>query len=382
MDQATRVLIEAIHARKIPTVWAITGGGSSAATWLLSVPGASRSIMEVLVPYSQTALADFLGTTPEQACCASTAERLAERAWQRARQLMPQADTWLGVGCTATLVTDRPKRGEHRAFWTLWNECSMQSYSLILSKGARDRWGEEQVVARWLLNTVAEYLGLSERIEVGLLAGETVSGTSSSAAKANPWAEFLAGRWDWLCQEIDGQLRTTGATPRALLPGAFHPLHRGHLELSACVQRCWGIDVGFEISIQNVDKPELTASEVLRRMRQFVWKAPLWLTRAPTFVEKARLFRDCLMIVGADTARRLVAPRYYGDSLEQRDAALAELRQLGTRFVVGGRVDEQGQFLTGERIDVPPFVRDCFHYLDETDFRVDLSSTELRAKSC
>src|SRR5438067_1678123 len=57
--------------------------------------------------------------------------------------------------------------------------------------------------------------------------------------------------------------------PAALLPGSFDPAHHGHWSLAASAQRHLNMPVAFEISIANVDKPELTADEVHKRVAQF-----------------------------------------------------------------------------------------------------------------
>src|SRR4051794_18544612 len=113
MDAECRRLIETIHAAGRRCVVAVTGGGATAAAALLTVPGASRTVLEVLVHYAGRSLVEFLGRAPEQFCSPDTARALARRAWQRASWLAPGEEV-AGVGCTAGLATDRPKRGEHR----------------------------------------------------------------------------------------------------------------------------------------------------------------------------------------------------------------------------------------------------------------------------
>ena len=105
-----------IHASGRQIVIAVTGGGSGAISALLQTPGASRSILEAIIPYSLAALTDWIGAKPEQACSAATARAMAMAAFMRAQELAPEADsqTWLGIGATASLATDRPKRGERR----------------------------------------------------------------------------------------------------------------------------------------------------------------------------------------------------------------------------------------------------------------------------
>src|SRR5262245_48763184 len=107
MDPPVQRLIESLHRQACKSVLALTGGGTSAAGCLLAVPGGSRSILEVVVPYQEEALADFLGVHPESACSVATAQQMARRAEGRAAWLVPR-EAVAGISCTASLVTDRP----------------------------------------------------------------------------------------------------------------------------------------------------------------------------------------------------------------------------------------------------------------------------------
>src|SRR5258708_791676 len=113
MDLLVSQLIAAVHQKARPFVLALTGGGTTAAARLLSVPGGSRTVLEVIVPYHEQANREFLGHTPEQACCAAASQSMAARAFARARWLEP-GQAVLGIGGTASLASDRPKKGDHR----------------------------------------------------------------------------------------------------------------------------------------------------------------------------------------------------------------------------------------------------------------------------
>eukprot|EP00904_Undaria_pinnatifida_P000511 jgi/Undpi1/10460/HiC_scaffold_29.g12910.m1 len=236
-----------------------------------------------------------------------------------------------------------------------------------------------------------------------------------------------------------------GAT--VVLPGSYNPLHKGHLGLLEAARRSlsdklqaeavtagataaaaaaataaghsgghksgsvgegrksWaaavtpapGVGVSttvhavFELSVANADKGGLPAEEVRRRARQFCeergvgWPHPLIISRAPLFSQKARLFPGCAFVVGADTAKRVVDPKYYGNSQVEMVAALAEIGHLGCSFIVGGREDMDGRFLTLEGVldksGLPASLRAMFHGLDESEFRENLSSTSIRASA-
>jgi hypothetical protein len=170
-----------------------------------------------------------------------------------------------------------------------------------------------------------------------------------------------------------------GQRPAALLPGSFNPVHAGHWGLAAYASQLLGQEVAFELSLHNVDKPDLAGEEVRRRVLPFAGQADIWLTRAATFVQKARLFPGTTFVVGADTAARIVDPRYYGNCAEQQ-RAMQTLRELQCSFLVAARADTAGHLQALENLALPSSWLPLFRGINPRAFRVDMSSTALRAR--
>ncbi|MBS0263721.1 MAG: hypothetical protein JSS02_17400, partial [Planctomycetes bacterium] len=89
-------VIEQIHAAAPQTVLVLTGGGAASIADLLGIPGGSRSLLEAVVPYAESALTDWLGRAPENFCSEETALAMAAVARQRACQFLSAQDQKAG----------------------------------------------------------------------------------------------------------------------------------------------------------------------------------------------------------------------------------------------------------------------------------------------
>jgi nicotinic acid mononucleotide adenylyltransferase len=168
--------------------------------------------------------------------------------------------------------------------------------------------------------------------------------------------------------------------PTPILPGAFNPLHAGHRGLAQAASQLLRSPIAFELSVANVDKPLLDITEVRRRALQFTGNTALWLTQAPRFVDKADLFPGATFVVGADTALRIVDPRYYADPAAMV-TALRRIGERGCQFLVACRVDVAGICLQLADIALPPAFRELFTAIPVHVFRLDISSTAIRRAS-
>ena len=377
MDAEIAEVVARIHDTPEQAVLAVAGAGNYALAWLLGVGGASRTVLETRVPYGYLAMTDFLGGfAPEQTVSADTARRIARAAWQRGIGLRESDAPIIGLGCTATIATDRTKRGDHRAFISTWDSSGVVTDTLVLEKGLRDRAGEEDVVSRLVIAALARASAVDAEIALRLSPNESVR--SEAVSHADPIQMLLSDGARWVVMSPDGSTVADAEPPQNLLPGSFNPLHDGHTKLAAAASEILGGEVAFELSVVNVDKPPLEPAEIRRRVDQFKGVRTVVLTKAETFYKKAQLFPGCGFVIGWDTATRLIQPRYYDDSESAMLTALAEMWGAGSRFVVAGRADDQGEFRTLADIALPGGFHPLFIDLSGDKFRADVSSTEIR----
>jgi nicotinic acid mononucleotide adenylyltransferase len=126
------------------------------------------------------------------------------------------------------------------------------------------------------------------------------------------------------------------------------------------------------------------------------------LTTSPLFTQKVALIDSMtihnhgntndttksrlVFLIGTDTLVRLLNPKYYGNNHTSMLTAIREMKQKGVHFIVGGRLEQQVQqsrvFVSGEEQiqTMPEDIQSMFTLLSEEEFRMDISSTEIRNK--
>nr|XP_043606784.1 uncharacterized protein LOC122578805 [Erigeron canadensis] len=381
MMMKIRTLVEAIHSTPTQVVLFFSGGASQALGWLASVPGASNTLLEVIVPYSRMSMVQLLGKVPLQFTSKETADDMALLAYNRALKLSKPGSPVVGVGFTGSLATTHPKLGDHRFHLSTRTSNQLWASSVTLTKGLRSREQEEQVSSQAVLKAIADACNVSSSmVFVSDLAEGEVSDVSEELFDENQELEQLIhGK---ICFKVfpfsSGTQFSTGER-KVILSGSFNPLHDGHLKLlEVAMSLCTDGYPCFELSAINADKPPLTVTQIKDRVKQFekVGKTVI-ISNQPYFYKKAELFPGSAFVIGADTAARLINPKYYGGSYENMIETLQGCKRTGCTFLVGGR-NMDGVFKVLEDFDIPDELKDMFISIPVDKFRMDISSTELR----
>jgi len=377
MKTALHDAIAAIHNATHRCVIEFAGAGSQALAWLHQVPGSSRTVLEAADRYAPASLSGLLGFEPDHFTHPCVAQLMAHRAYLRARELSQGDLPVVGLGCTATLATDRVKRGDHRVCIATRDEKGTITHELTLTKGVRTRMQEEALASLLLIRALAQACGVKGAPELELVAEEVIRVHKGERGLLS-WLsdQSLA----WMAVDPQGAITAGQRWPGiALLPGSFNPLHEGHKQLAQAAERILMRQVHFELTLDNADKPSIPLKEAQRRLEQFMGVGTLIFSWSALFSKKAAVFPHSVFVIGADTATRLVQPRFYGNSLKNMRASLEAIRAAGGRFLVAGRASGRA-FVTLEDIEIPVEYGCLFEAIPPSIFRTDVSSTALRAR--
>ncbi len=353
--------IEQLHDSPWRGVFYVTGGGSLLLSNLLSVPGASKTVLDARVPYAESALADLLGSEPEQACSSLASRMLAMKAYSNAGEL-DDSPHLFGLGVTASLATNRVKRGRLRAFVALQTADKSQVTEIRFSKD-QARESQESEVA----DVALQKLGIGLGITSGALDPE-----SDRESVASTGVQAL----------LHDEPHHIGEPGSIFLPGAFNPLHSGHMRMKELAEEICGKGCQYELCVRNFDKPHLDFVELEQRRSQLPAEEHV-VTNVPRFSDKAQLLvpdGPATFVVGADTVTRIADPSYYR-SLREMRASIRVMEKRGDKFLVFGRLGGELEFVTLDDVVLPQELRRLCSGFSEEQFRMDISSTEIRQRA-
>lgn len=412
---------------------AVAGGGGKALSALSSTSGASQMLLEGCITYSRKSYLSYVGlpsdttgffyTSMEASILASQAALL--KALQFQTSDVRRMAHCFGVGCTSTL-TASSSREKSKAFIVI--SCAngrVLSFSIVLDDAKRTRGEEDLCVSNWILraidfvntgsNVVDELLEEEEGVTIEIKCfsndGKDIKTTVKNVVDRSESLAILIPIYK-NGQPVSFQTLPSPVVPNGSLifPGSFNPPHKGHILLAkAALQaeqerrpcsRSEKRSVFMEISLLNADKPPIDPQSVVERLQCFLELESLpnhWgiiLSMAPLFSNKVQVLQKCIetcdgsnpkiaFVIGTDTLVRLIDRKYYDNDESKMVSALREMK--GIQFVVGGRLEQKGeskktQFVSGgeEVRQLPSVIKDMFTIISEDQFRVDISSSEIR----
>ena len=357
--------ISRIHESPFKLVIVSSGGGTNAISAMLGVAGASNTVLESYIPYAKESLDAYLNKQPDHYCSLDTSLSMAARAFQKAKNIMPDTNPkyLLGISVTASLVTTYKKLGEHKFYITLQTQSYSKTISCQLEKGSRSRDEEESLVSAYIFMLITEACG----IEFNKPIHNEIPEINTVKAK-NSWTKLIDNKIDFVASH--------NAKPELIFPGSFNPLHQGHLEMRELAEKRTGMRITFEICIKNAEKPPLTYHEMKRTLDQFSDNDSWVMTRHGLFSEKAKLFPNSVFIIGADTLVRIMDEKFYLSRKDMLDH-IERFNDHNINFLVFGR-KVKDSFITLDQIDIPASIKNRFTGIDETGFRQDISSRSLR----
>jgi hypothetical protein len=297
-----------------------TGAGAGFLHALWAVPGISKVLVSANLPYAKEATVAEIGYASEHFVSVEAAVGLAHAAYAQASRA--GAGRLVGMGITASVATTRAHRGQPRFVVAVMDGSRVLSRPCLLAHGtgaiARERDD---------LDVTRAAMGLLE----GLLFGDTGEPSTEDSALSREvfftTPVFLAnGERDWAPETGDQLL---------FYPGAFDPLHEGHVGLHQAAVLASGRRAYFEVTSDQPHKEALSVQTMLTRavLLRHACCNVFFSRGAPLYIDKARRYPGAHFVIGADALDRMLDPKW-GPEI---GPMLAEFESLRTRFWVGAR---------------------------------------------
>jgi hypothetical protein len=343
--------------------------GSGLMANLATISGLTKMLHEATFTHSKEATSDYLGFTPENFVCMDTAIEEAMMAYYRAYQ--PDGKQTIGVGATAAVATNEVHRGEHRVWVAVVTDYLVSVYYARFQKGVgeevrtRDLLACDLLIGKAILSAIgsSEYVQLPKNVELHQTTPDC-SVQAKILLSKRPYFRVDGKRltWDNLTQEV----ADFGV---GVYPGSFRRPHFGHFGVADEFCKKYRQPVVFAIEVSPPHKENLTVQDMLQRAKMLRGRNVIFTWGAPYYLDKARIFPNTKIILGADAFVSLMDSKW-GISVDELQRVFHE---TGTQLVVPDRLVD-GVFTTLEDLNSP----DGFP-CERLKVRFDVSSTGLLA---
>lgn len=360
------------------------------------MPGSSDTILYYGFPYRRRVQQNLLGDcTAKSFASQMQAIYLATHAYEQGFKVTSQdgiaAQPVIGVGVTGAVTTSRELKGGNRVHVCIRTTEGIYVVSCVLpthknSKKNLVKYREEQGVLTDLvvLNAILWAAGIKQVPLSDVVESDQIQKIDEVSWILKP--DDATHRPENLFDQVflpTGELIPVEAIDPSkyiLFPGSFDPLSFAHVEMGQVIEQMTRKKVIYQISQHHPIKTDegIPEEDLRKRFLQFQYRHPVLFLRGDgLYVDKAKKIPGVKILLGADAAKNLLNPKFYGGEIGRRQM-LEGLAQIGSSFLVMGRVDKDtGEFITRDDLDMPPRFA---HIFEGVSSRWDISSTQIRTQ--
>jgi hypothetical protein len=390
--------INEIVNRKVKLFIFCTGAGSGFQDKLWNVPGCSTVLVGAGFPYDSKLTSKIIGYTPDKFVSAETSVELAMAAYMEAFDPEAKDYNTVGIGLSASVISSRVSKGDHKIFVTAINNNASITLSYTLRQGigsntdplATQAWAQEHMkegqrekdgaIADKLIElAISRLLDISYSANVSPIVSDA-SQMVKNQILARPF--FKADGSKCTTKDFFGQ--TDNYNNYVFYPGSFNPLHHGHL-FAAKQSYKTAVHLNDEIKelifstcINPKHKSEPSVQELLQRIKQIRGHNFILTLDDPYYTDKAKMFPGSMIAMGADVLISLFDPKWGLDPVKMLDV----FAENNIKFLVQGRMVGDTFLKLSDIRNNNKLLQDGKYYkcFAHVEGRTDISSTQLRNK--
>lgn len=317
--QELEKIIKQIHDTPYKFFATLSGAGGSFVSEFLKYSGASKNLLGFYIPYSKELFDEFTGVKMENYSSISASRILAVKSFEKAKKICKE-EFAIGIGAACSIATEGERIGRLHKLNIAFHKFNETKYFSITLNPTRTREEEEKICLEILIKMLA--LACNVKCSLNTYFANTETLKEEGYICISEIVDLFNGK----LSHIQFSNYNIPNKLEVFYSGSFNPIHEAHIAILNKAYKVLNKEIGFELSLSNVDKPPMDFIDINNRTNSLSKFGRVLITNSPKYIDKIKVIKkynpsikEIIFIVGIDTWDRIFDEKYYSNFDEYSD---------------------------------------------------------------